>query len=159
MPAASPLLPPTAAENMDENAEVNWPLNRRIPLGASLESFRLDMACSSTAEPELAMLLLLLRLLDAVWRLDGTGSMPDMGAAQSGHVESPAGNREATRVRKHLECIRWPQPDMNIPIGAGKGVLPVVGGGMDQPVHATASTDAAADDDEEIASNCGCRSI
>ena len=98
---------------------------------------------------------LLLRRFDAVKRADGTGRIPDMGAAHSGHEVS----RAAIRVRKHLKCMRCPHPDTNIPIGAGNGGSPSAGGGMDQPVHATAKTDAAAEEDAATASNWGLCSV
>ena len=122
-----------------------------MPAVTSLESFRLEFECSSAAAPELPVPLLL-RRFDAAERLDGSGRMPDIGAAHSGQVVSPVGERNV-RVRKHLKCIRCPHPDTNVPTGAGRGVFPSEGGGMDHPVHATAKTDAAADDDLEMATN------
>lgn len=155
--AAEPLLlpsvPPTAAAKMEENADDSWPLKRRMPLGASLESLRLEFVGSSEAELALAALLLL-RRFDAEVRLDGMGRMPDTGAEHRGHVMSRLEERASMRERKHLKCMRCPQPDTNMPMGAGNGDSPSLEGGMDHPVHATARTEAAADDDAEMASNC-----
>ena len=105
--APSPPPPPTAAEIIDDSSA----LNRRMPLrgGASLESLRLECACSSAAAAVAevaAPLLLLLRRLDAEERVEGRGRMPEMGAAQRGQVVSLRGERAAMRVRKQLKCMR-----------------------------------------------------
>jgi hypothetical protein len=104
----SPPPPPTAAEIMEDSCA----LSRRMLLNgwlASLESFRFECACSSGAAgaPAAPEPLLLLRRLDAAdARVEGTGRMPEMGAAQRGQVVSPEGKRAAMRVRKHLKCMR-----------------------------------------------------